>query len=273
MATTFTTGTDELLCSISDRVATITLNRPTARNSLSDALTPALRETLRLLDGDPTVGAILLTGAGAAFCAGGDIKGMGGNGGIRATTSTERVRLLQERQATLTGRMTAMRKPIVAALPGPAAGAGLSIALACDLRIAAQSAFVVTNYVNLALPGDYGISWLLTRLVGPAHARELMFLSDRINATRCLQIGLVNWVVPDDELMSMAIEITHRLAHGPTGALAAIKANLEHAMTSTFAASLDREAGDMVEAAATPEHAEAVRAFIEKRRPGFHTAG
>ena len=136
------TGTTELLCSIRDRVAVITLNRPEARNALSDQLTPALRRMIRLSAEDDRIGALLITGAGAAFCAGGDVKGMAGRSGKEAMTIEARVADLRNKQRTLTGALAGLRKPTVAALPGPAAGAGLAIALACDIRIAARSAFI-----------------------------------------------------------------------------------------------------------------------------------
>lgn len=266
------TGTDELLCTLRERVATITLNRPQARNSLSDNLTPALRTMIKVCGEDPNVGAILITGAGAAFCAGGDVKGMGGkSGGTNAPELTfdQKVARLQERQRTLTGALVAVRKPTVAALPGPAAGAGLSIALACDLRIAAESAFVSTGYMKVGLSGDYGIAWLLTRLVGTARARELLFLSEKIDAKRCEAIGLVNRVVPDDKLREEAFALAKSMAEGPTVALRAMKDNLDDALEVDFLTSLDREAERLVRAAGTADHKEAVQAFVQKRKPVF----
>ncbi|MFN5277438.1 enoyl-CoA hydratase-related protein, partial [Bradyrhizobium sp.] len=138
------TGTDELLCVIRDRVAVITLNRPDARNSLSDTLTPALRTMIRTCGENPEVGVLLVTGAGKAFCAGGNVKGMGANRDPKKLEMSyeDKVADLQERQRLLTGALASVRKPTIAALPGPAVGAGLAIAMACDIRIAAQSAFV-----------------------------------------------------------------------------------------------------------------------------------
>lgn len=266
------TGTEELLCSVRDRVATITLNRPQARNSLSDHLTPALRTMIKVCGDDPQIGAILITGAGNAFCAGGDVKGMGGkSGGTNAPelTTEQKVARLQERQRTLTGALVAVRKPTIAALPGPAAGAGLSIALACDLRIAAETAFVSTGYMKVGLSGDYGIASLLTRLVGTSRARELMFLSEKIDARRCEALGLVNRVVPDDRLREEAFTLAKSLAEGPAIALKAMKDNLDDALELDFLTALDREAERLVRAAGTADHKEAVRAFVEKRKPVF----
>lgn len=271
------TGTQALLCSVEDGVATITLNRPEARNALGEELTPALRRMIRKAGDDPEVGAVLITGAGNAFCAGGDVKSMNKGGGAlqknesgqAQTTREERTADLQRRQRTLTGALVGLRKPTVAALPGPAAGAGLSIALACDIRIAAESAFVSTAYARIGLSGDYGIAWLLTRAVGNARARELLFLPERIDAARCERIGLVNTVVPDSELRQAAFNLTAKLASGPRVALRNMKENLDEAVTSDFLSALDSEAVRMVDSAQTDDHREAVRAFVEKRAPQF----
>ena len=157
----YDTGTEELLCDIDEGVATLTLNRPHKKNSSSDQLTPALRQSLQDLELRHDVRCIMITGAGDAFCSGGDVSGMGGGDAPEVKpTQADRVRKLQHGQATLTLRMQQLDKPIVAALPGAAAGAGMSIALACDLRVAARSAFLVTAFRNIGISGDYGGSWL-----------------------------------------------------------------------------------------------------------------
>jgi enoyl-CoA hydratase/carnithine racemase len=263
------TGTSELLCEIRDRVALITLNRPEARNALSDRLTPALRRMIKQCGDDPKIGAVLITGAGNAFCAGGDVKGMGSHANKAEITFDQRVADLRTKQRTLTGALAALRKPTIAALPGPAAGAGLALALACDIRIAAESAIMATGYVRIGLTGDYGVAWLLTRLVGTSRARELMFLSERIDARRCETLGLVNRVVPDAELRETAFVLARSLAEGPSIALGYMKDNLDHAVTADFLQSLDQEAENMVRAARTSDHKEAVQAFIDKRKPTF----
>ena len=268
-ARTIDTGTDELLCEIDQRVATITLNRPQARNSLSDHLSPALRRMIKQCGDDPEVGALLITGAGDAFCAGGDIKGMAGNTPKAEMSLDEKIADLRIRQRTLTGALVAVRKPTIAALPGAAAGAGMAIALACDIRIAAESAIMATGYARIGLTGDYGIAWLLTQLVGTSRARELMFTAERISSARCEALGLVNRVVPDAELRATAFAFARSLAEGPALAFAGMKNNLDHATTSDFLSSLDQEADSMVRAARTNDHKEAVRAFIEKRKPSF----
>jgi enoyl-CoA hydratase/carnithine racemase len=265
------TGTSELLCEIRERVAVIALNRPEARNSLSDHLTPALRTMIRTCGENPDVGALLITGAGTAFCSGGDVKGMGANRkqAVLEMSFDERVADLQERQRLLTGALVAVRKPTIAALPGPAAGAGLAIAMACDIRIAAQSAFVSTGYLRVGLSGDYGIAWLLTRLVGTARARELMFTAEKVEANRAEAIGLFNRVVPDDRLQDEAFALARGMAQGPTLALRYMKDNLDEALAFDFATARDHEAERLIRTTMTADHREAVQAFIEKRKPNF----
>src|ERR1700750_1758064 len=253
------TGTGELLCEIRDRVAVITLNRPEARNALSDRLTPALRSMIKSCGENPEVGALLITGAGPAFCAGGDVKGMGAHRDPKklAMSYDERVADLQERQRLLTGALVSVRKPTIAALPGAAAGAGLAIAMACDIRIAAESAFVSTGYLRVGLSGDYGIAWLLTRLVGTARARELMFTAERVDARRCEAIGLVNRVVPDANLQDEAFAMARSMAEGPTLALRYMKDNLDEAMLFDFSTARDHEAERLVRLTTTDNNPEA----------------
>jgi enoyl-CoA hydratase/carnithine racemase len=265
------TGTNELLCTVRDRVAIITLNRPEARNALSDHLTPALRSMIRTCGEDPNVGVLLITGAGTAFCAGGDVKGMGANRSAakQAMSFDDKVADLQERQRLLTGALVSVRKPTIAALPGAAAGAGLAIAMACDIRIAAESAFVTTGYLRVGLSGDYGIAWLLTRLVGTSRARELMFTGEKVDAKRAESIGLVNRVVPDAKLRDEAFALAKSIAEGPTIALRYMKDNLDEALAFDFATARDHEAVRLIRTAATADHREAVQAFVEKRKPVF----
>ena len=271
---TMDTGTDELLCEIRDRVAIITLNRPQARNSLSDKLTPALRTMIRTCGENPDVGVLLLTGAGTAFCAGGDVKGMGAHRDPRrlAMSQEEKIADLQERQRLLTGALVSVRKPTIAALPGAAVGAGLALAMACDIRIAAESAFVATGYLRVGLSGDYGIAWLLTRLVGTARARELMFTAEKVDARRAEAIGLVNRVVPDAKLQEEAFAMAKTMAEGPSIALRYMKDNLDEALAFDFSTARDHEAERLVRTTMTADHREAVQAFIDKRKPVFRGA-
>lgn len=276
---TIDTGTNELLCDIADRVATITLNRPEKRNTLSDHLTPALRATLLALETRQDVGCIVVTGAGKAFCAGGDVGGMNSNNKdadqtaptqVSAPSMEERIRTLIHKQETLTLRLADHAKPTIAALPGPAAGAGFCIALACDLRIAAESAFVTTAYRNIGFSGDYGGSWLLTQLVGPARAKELFYTARRVGGEEGLALGIFNQVVPDDQLHDAAQSMARQIAAGPPIALGYMKENINRAIGGDLRTCLAMEADRLMRCAATDDHREAVAAFLEKRTPTFY---
>ena len=279
--TTLDTGTDELLATLEDGVALLTLNRPGSRNALSDTLSPALRRMFATLRETPEARCVVLTGAGTAFCAGGDVKGMGGQQEARPsrsdkpgkpnrpTTREAVIAELTERQRALTGALHALPQPTIAALPGAAAGAGLSIALACDLRIAAERAFITTGFANVGLAGDYGSTFFLPRLVGQAKARELFFTADRVDAATCLELGIVNRVVPNEKLMEETMALARRLASGPTQAYRLMKANLDRSARADLDTSLAFEAEATVASAGTEDHREAVRAFIEKRKPVF----
>jgi len=260
------TGTGDLLCRVEDRVAVLTLNRPEARNALTRELKAALVEQVPRLGADPAVGCLLLTGAGGAFCAGGDTKNMAKEG--RPPSPEERKRILRFEHA-LPEAIHRLEKPVVAALPGPAAGAGLSIALSCDLRIMAESAFVTTSYARLGLSGDYGGSWFMTRLVGTAKARELYFTGDRVDARTCAALGLANRVVPDADLEKESLALAKRIAAGPPVALRYMKDNLNRALTEDLPSLLDVECDRMVQSAQTEDYVEAVKAFQEKRAPEF----
>ncbi|MBL8386079.1 MAG: enoyl-CoA hydratase [Burkholderiales bacterium] len=266
---TIETGTAQLLCAVRDGVAVITLNRPEARNALSDELSPALRRMIRACGDDPAVGALLLTGTGGAFCAGGDVKGMGGNSTRAHLSDAERLADYKERHGGLTGALVALRKPTVAALPGAAVGAGLAIALACDLRIAGASAVAATGYTRVGLSGDYGIAWLMTRAVGASRARELMLTGERVDAVRGERLGLFHRVVADDRLQDEAFALARSLADGPRVALAAIKDNLDDAPRIDIGAAIAGEAERIIRCSRTADHNEAVRAFVEKRAPRF----
>lgn len=263
------TGTSELLAEIRDGVAVVTLNRPEARNALSDPMIQAWRKLIERAGDDPRVRSILVTGAGTAFCAGGDVKGMSQNVTSAEAAFDERVAALCDEQRAVIGALVTLRKPTVAAIAGPAAGAGLALALACDMRIAAQSAMMTTAYARIGLAGDYGITWLLSRVAGFARARELLLLSERIKSERAEALGLVNRVVPDADLQESAFALAASLAAGPPVAFRFIKENLDHALNSSLFESLDYEAKNHIRAKLTHDYKEGVRAFTEKRKAAF----
>jgi enoyl-CoA hydratase/carnithine racemase len=263
---TVATGTDEVRCRVARRVARVELHRPEARNALTLDMKQALAGLLPALAEDPGVGCVLLTGAGRAFCAGGDVKKMAQDG--RPPEPEARIAQLRWEHG-IPASLHRMPKPTLAALPGPAAGAGFALALACDLRILAESAFVTTAYVRLGLSGDYGASWFLTRLVGPARAREILFLGERLSAAECARLGLANRVVPDDALEAEALALAERLAAGPPVALAWMKEHLNRALDEELEVVLELEAERMVRSATTEDYEEAVRALREGRDPVF----
>ena len=268
---TFDSGTDQLLTTLENRVFTVTLNRPDARNALSDDLTRGLRRALAWAEVAETVGAIVLTGAGGAFCAGGDVKNMNrrNTGEAPAATPHEQFLDMRARHIETAGALRSSRKPTIAALPGAAAGAGLALALSCDMRVAAERAFVSTGYARIGLSGDYGVAWLLTRVIGPARARELLLTSDRVASSRALNLGLFNEVVADEKLAETTQMLARRLANGPLVAYGYIKDNLNEALDIDHITAIEREADRLVKARGTSDHKEAVAAFVEKRDPDF----
>jgi len=266
------TGTDELLCELIERAAVVTLNKPQKKNALGDVLTPALRALLPQLESRTDVGCVMITGAGNAFCSGGDVSEMGGASRPDATRpgEDERIAGLTRKQQELTGRLYHLAKPTIAALPGAAAGAGLSIALACDLRIAADNAFMVTAFRNVGLTGDYGASWFLPRLVGLARAKSLFFLSQRLGAMEAQAMGLVDRVFPESTFREEALNYAIEIANGPTQALVKMKQNLQAGMVQSLDDSFALEAKHMIESGGGVEAREAIAAFKEKRIPVFH---
>ena len=265
------TGTEQLLARVEDGVAVLTMNRPDRRNALSDQMIGALATTLAQVEADDAVGAVVLTGAGGAFCAGGDVKGFAERSPGAPEASKERLQRANQRATS--GRLWRMPKPTIAVLPGAAAGAGLSLALACDLRYAASSAVLTTAFARVALAGDYGSAWFLVRLVGPARARELLYLSPRLSADDALRWGLVNAVVQPDALEREAMAVAHRLANGPRTALASMKENVALALSTPLEEYMDVEVTHHQATFATADHVEAARAFVEKRDPVFGGGG
>lgn len=266
------TGTEQVHARIEEGVLVVTMDRPEARNAMGNELTPAVRDMVNFAGSDERVRAFLLTGANRAFCAGGDVKGMATGGGITNTNEDNRqaaVDGLKQGQRELTGAIYALRIPTIAALPGPAAGGGLAMAMSCDMRVASESAFVTTAYARIGLSGDYGVNWLLTRLVGTSRARELMFSAERIPAARCESLGLVNHVFPDDGFDEAALDFAKKFARGPRTAMGLMKDNLENALTMDLLEALDAEAENLIKSTKSPDHLKAARAFVEKREPSF----
>ena len=272
--TAIDTGTGDLLAHEEDGVAVIALNRPRARNAMSAEMNGALASVLDRAERDAAIRCVVLTGAGGAFCAGGDVKGMaarGGEGGGPGPGLDERIHDQRLNQRNTAGRMYLMPKPVVASLPGPAAGAGLSLALAADLRVMADTAFITTAFARVGFSGDYGGSFFLSNLVGSGRAKELYFLSDRLAADECLRLGIANRVVPAEELEEATMTLARRLASGPTVAYRYMKENFNRAaMGGDVIECLDLEATHHVHTGLTEDHRNAARAFVEKKQPIFN---
>jgi 2-(1,2-epoxy-1,2-dihydrophenyl)acetyl-CoA isomerase len=261
----------ELIETISGGIATITLNRPESRNSLTPAMMKGLAEALPRLAADPAVRVVVLTGAGRAFCAGGDVKSFAARagGGVVAVESFEdRVNDLRSRMEMVRW-LHEMPKPTLAVIPGPAAGAGLSMALACDMRIAADDAKMTTAFSKVGLSGDFGGSYFLNQLVGAARARQMYFTAEVVKADEALRIGLVNRVVPYEQLDKAAADYAQELLALPTIAVGYMKKNLNTGLRSNLSDVLDSEATNMIRTFETQDHKGAAKAFVEKRAPQF----
>lgn len=249
----------------------LTLNRPEAGNALNAELTRALNETLAVSARDPEVRAVLITGAGGRFCVGGDVKGMHAGSGAEVPPAV--------REAELRHRMNAskylheMPKPTVAAIEGAAAGAGLSLALACDFRVAGEGAKITTAFAKVGLSGDYGGTYFLTQMLGAAKARELYLLSPMLSGKEAAALGMITRAVPDGTAMQAALDLIGPLAEGPTITLGRIKQNIACAEGGgSLAECFDAEARNHAACAQTADHKEATAAFVEKRKPVFRGA-
>jgi 2-(1,2-epoxy-1,2-dihydrophenyl)acetyl-CoA isomerase len=264
-------GEKHLLERIEDGVATLTMNRPESLNALSQSMMAGLREAVPRLMHDPAVRVIVLTGAGRGFCAGGDVKGMAARADATGPPPSLEERAHGLREGMEVSRwLHEMPKPTIAMIRGAAAGAGLSLALACDLRIASDNARFTTAFAKVGFSGDYGGSYFLPKLVGAAKARELYFTADVLSAEDAAKLGIVNRVVPDAQLEAETLALARRLAHGPAVAYGYMKRNLN---ATEAGASLDEvfdlEAWNMTRTGQTEDHKEAARAFVEKRQPTF----
>ena len=267
--------TDQLIETFADGVATLTMNRPEARNALTGEMLSALSAAVRRVAADPEVRAVVLTGAGGAFCAGGDVKGFAadnsrgaGAGGASGPSMEQRAFGLRSGMEVVKW-LQEMPKPTLAVIPGPAAGAGLSLALACDLRITAAKAKLTTAFSKVGVSGDYGGSYFLSQLVGAAKARELYFTADVITGEEALALGIVNKSVPAEDLAVAAADYARYLASLPTVAVGYMKRNLNAAQHATLSEVLDLEAMHMVRTMMTDDHKAASAAFVEKRAPTF----
>jgi 2-(1,2-epoxy-1,2-dihydrophenyl)acetyl-CoA isomerase len=247
------------------RILTLTMNRPERLNALSAEMSDMLYDAVMRVEAEPDVGAVIITGAGRGFCAGGDVKNMAER---KNPNRAERLEHLK-RSHRVPLAIRSSSKVFISAINGPATGAGLGIASVCDLRIAGRSARFGAAFANVGLAGDWGVSWCLTRTVGPSLARQLLLTAELIDAPRALDIGLVNYLVDDAALLDEARRIATRYAEGPGVSFKLIKQNLLHAEAATFADSLDVEAENQVTAMLTEDHKEAVAAFLGKRKGNF----
>jgi 2-(1,2-epoxy-1,2-dihydrophenyl)acetyl-CoA isomerase len=246
------------------------MNRPEARNALSAEMLDGLAEALPRLANDPAVRLVVLTGAGAAFCAGGDVKGFARRAAGEAAAASFDHRVTDLRTRMEVSRwLHEMPKPTLAVIPGPAAGAGLSLALACDMRIAADDAKLTTAFAKIGLSGDFGGSYFLNHLVGAAKAREMYFTGQVISGAEAQRIGLVNRAVPAALLPDAARDWATELAALPTIAVGYMKRNLNAGLRGSLSDVLDAEAIHMIRTFETADHKAAAAAFVEKRAPRF----
>jgi 2-(1,2-epoxy-1,2-dihydrophenyl)acetyl-CoA isomerase len=258
---------ESILYEQKDGVLTITLNRPDKLNALTDKMLGELNDAFKVSDKDTSIRVIVLTGAGRGFCPGQDLgeaqQHQGTDGHISFGAH------LRATYNPLILKMRQHSKPIIAAINGVAAGAGMSLAMACDLRVACESSSFLQAFVKIGLIPDSGSTWMLPRLVGRTKALELMLTGKKITSQEALEIGLVNLVIPDAELMSTVNEMAAAFASAPTRAIAYIKRSVEFAATSTLEAALENEADLQELAGRTEDYHEGLAAFLEKRTTQF----
>ena len=260
-------GSDTVRWDLTEAVGTILLNRPRAHNALTAEMTTALLAALRQAAASPGVRTVLITGAGPAFCAGQDLREHAGL--LTAAQDGAAMDTVREHYNPIVLAIRSMPKPVIAAVNGVAAGAGASLALACDLRIAARGASFLMAFARVGLAADTGASWTLQRLVGAGRAAELLLLAEPLAANRALELGLVSQVVDDADLPAAASALAARLAMGPTAAYAGIKAELDYAAGHDLAAALEQEAEVQAALGRTADHLAATAAFAQKQRPTF----
>ena len=258
-----------VLFDVSERVLTITLNNPTKLNPIADNMTFPIVERLLEAQEDPEIGAVVLTGAGRAFCAGGDISNMAGQGTSDTPLTFEATVDHQRRRHDLPYLLHTLPKVTIAAIHGAAVGAGLGIAASCDLRLASDASKFGTAFANVGLGGDFGTTWQLARLVGEAKAKELFFLPDIFDANTALELGLINRVFPSESFHQEMRDIAVRIAQGPQVSYRWMKENVNAASLTDFRTSLNKEAVTHHLCAQTQDHEEGVAAFMNKRQPEF----
>ncbi|HSV65583.1 MAG TPA: enoyl-CoA hydratase-related protein [Mycobacteriales bacterium] len=257
---------DTLLITRSQGVATLTLNRPQSLNSLSVELKEALVAGLTEVRDDPAVRAVVLTGAGRAFCVGQDLRE---HVDMLASGDPMPMRTVHLHYNPITLGIARMPKPVVAAVNGVAAGAGASFSFAADFRIAAESASFLLAFANVGLSADSGASWTLPRLIGHARATAMMMLAEPVTATTALELGLVTSVVPDDQVLPAAQELAAKLAAGPTVAYASIKESIAFGESGALENALEKEDELQARCGASADHHAATAAFVAKRKPVF----
>lgn len=252
---------------VSDAVATVTLNRPDALNALNVELKEALRDALAAAAADESVRAVLLTGTGRAFCVGQDLREHAT--ALQERSNAEVWQTVPQHYVPIARALATMPKPVVAAVNGVAAGAGASIACACDFRVVADSAAFTFAFTAIGLSADTGATWTLPRLVGAAKALELLMLPGTVSAEEALALGLATKVAPVDEVVDAARELAVRLARGPTVAYGALRHALAFSAAHPLEESLDFEGHMMALAGGTADHRDAVAAFLRKEQPTF----
>ncbi len=259
------TDTSQLIASVnSNNVITITLNNPKYMNALSEELTPYLRKILKKISRDSKYKLLILRGTGKAFCSGGNIKKMSSSKNVNSSSSNkQKIKDLEKRQNNLTGIIYNLKIPTIAVITGACAGAGFSLALACDIRIGNKDAFFISNYSKIGLSGDYGISWFLSNLLGESKCKEIMFLNNRIYAKEALHLGLLNQLIESNFEKNLN-KIINELSSQSSIALKYIKNNINLSKNSKLSQAFKYEAENLIKCIDTKEHKEAVLSFKRK---------
>ncbi len=255
------TGTEQLLANFNKGMLTLTLNNPRYKNALSENLTPYLRRILKKINEDSKYKLLVIRGKGQSFCSGGNIKGMKEN--KKKVTLKTKINDLTKKQMSLTGELYNLKIPSIALITGPAAGAGFSLALACDIRIGNKNSFFISNYSKIGLSGDYGISWFLTNLLGESKAKEIMMLNYRIYADEAQKLGLLNFLFKKDFEKNVSKICEEIVLQSPL-AIKHIKSNIQASKNNSLEKSFKMEAKKLIECANSKEHKIAVSNFIKK---------